>query len=115
MKVVLLNMVWPAIYVSEALSRCWFLVLGTIVIELFVISYFLKFSWKKSFFASLIGNCVSGFAGTIVMNTGVIDYKRIFDAASTAGMKHFFVEHDFPKDAYESLNISFKNLSKMLG
>lgn len=49
------------------------------------------------------------------VGTGVIDYKRIFDAASTAGMKHFFIEHDFPKDAYESLNISFKNLSKMLG
>lgn len=49
------------------------------------------------------------------VGSGVIDYKRIFDAASTAGMKHFFIEHDFPKDAYESLTISFKNLSKMLG
>ena len=60
-------MVWPAIYVSEALSRCWFLVIGTIIIQLFVIRDFLKFSWKKSFFASLIGNCVLGFIGTIVM------------------------------------------------
>lgn len=49
------------------------------------------------------------------VGAGTIDYKRIFDAASTAGMKHFFVEHDMPKDAYESITTSFKNLSKMLG
>lgn len=46
---------------------------------------------------------------------GPIDYKRIFDAAAIAGMKHFFVEHDMPKDAYKSITTSFKNLSKMLG
>lgn len=49
------------------------------------------------------------------VGTGIIDYKRIFDAASIAGMKHFFVEHDMPKDPYESIITSFKNLNKMLG
>ncbi len=34
---------------------------------------------------------------------GTIDYKPIFAAASTAGMKHFFVEHDMPKDAQASI------------
>jgi len=45
---------------------------------------------------------------------GTIDYKRIFDAASTSGMKHFFVEHDMPKDAMASITSSFNYLSKML-
>lgn len=45
---------------------------------------------------------------------GSIDYKRIFDAASKAGMKHFFVEHDMPKNPLESITSSFNYLSKML-
>ena len=45
---------------------------------------------------------------------GTIDYKRIFDATSISGMKHFFVEHDMPKDAMASITTSFNYLSKML-
>ena len=45
---------------------------------------------------------------------GTIDYKRIFDAASTAGMKHFFVEHDMPKDPLASITSSFNYLTKLL-
>ena len=45
---------------------------------------------------------------------GTIDYKRIFDAASTSGMKHFFVEHDMPKDALASITSSYNYLKKML-
>lgn len=67
MKSVLLDMVWPALYVSETFWRFWFLVIGTIIIEFFVVKYFLKFSWTKSFIVSLIGNLVSGLVGTFVM------------------------------------------------
>jgi sugar phosphate isomerase/epimerase len=45
---------------------------------------------------------------------GTIDFKRIFDAASVAGMQHFFVEHDFPKDAYASITTSIANIKKLL-
>jgi sugar phosphate isomerase/epimerase len=45
---------------------------------------------------------------------GAIDYKRIFDAAKTAGMKHFFIEHDMPKDPMASITSSHAYLSKML-
>ena len=45
---------------------------------------------------------------------GTIDYKRIFDAASTAGLKYYFIEHDFPKDAYASITTSYNALTKML-
>ncbi|WP_301926485.1 sugar phosphate isomerase/epimerase [Ferruginibacter sp.] len=46
---------------------------------------------------------------------GTIDYKPIFDAASIAGMQHFYIEHDMPKDPWASMTTSFKNLTKMLG
>ena len=29
---------------------------------------------------------------------GIVDFKRIFANAQTAGMQHFFVEHDMPAD-----------------
>ncbi len=45
---------------------------------------------------------------------GTIDYKRIFDAAASSGMKHFFVEHDMPKDPLASITTSYNYLSKML-
>lgn len=45
---------------------------------------------------------------------GTIDYKRIFANAKTAGMQHFFVEHDMPKDAYASITASIANLEKIL-
>lgn len=46
---------------------------------------------------------------------GAIDFKRIFDASATSGMKHFFVEHDMPKDALASITSSYSYLSKLLG
>ena len=44
----------------------------------------------------------------------VVNYKRIFAAAKSGGLEHFFVEHDFPKDAFESLRISKKALDAIL-
>ncbi len=67
MKPVLADMVWPALYVSTTFYKFWYLVIGTIVIETFVIKYSLKFNWSKSFIISLIGNSVSGIVGTFVM------------------------------------------------
>jgi sugar phosphate isomerase/epimerase len=44
---------------------------------------------------------------------GTIDFKRIFDAASASGMKHFFVEHDMPKDPVASIISSYNYLTKL--
>jgi sugar phosphate isomerase/epimerase len=41
---------------------------------------------------------------------GVVDFKHIFANAKLAGVKHYFVEHDMPKDAYASIATSYKNL-----
>ncbi len=48
------------------------------------------------------------------VGSGSIDFKRIFEAASIAGMKHFFVEHDMPKDPMASIKASYNYLTNVL-
>jgi sugar phosphate isomerase/epimerase len=48
------------------------------------------------------------------VGSGTIDFKKIFNASSKAGLKYFFIEHDMPKDALESITTSFGNVNKML-
>jgi sugar phosphate isomerase/epimerase len=55
------------------------------------------------------------FTGPQPVGTGVIDFKKIFANAEIAGMKHYFVEHDMPEDAVQSITTSFNNLKKILG
>jgi sugar phosphate isomerase/epimerase len=47
-------------------------------------------------------------AKILPVGQGVVDYKRIFANAKQSGMKHFFVEHDMPENAFESLATSAK-------
>jgi len=76
---ILLNVVWPAIYVYDEVWRFWFLVLATIIIETFTIMAMLKYSLKKSFLASVIGNLVSGFVGTFVMMWAMLFWHLLAD------------------------------------
>ena len=48
------------------------------------------------------------------VGSGTINYKRIFEHASVAGMKHFFVEHDMPADAFASITQSFNYIKNKL-
>jgi sugar phosphate isomerase/epimerase len=48
---------------------------------------------------------------TDVGHDDVIDWKRIFAQAKQAGIEHYFVEHDVPKDAVASLTASYDYLS----
>jgi sugar phosphate isomerase/epimerase len=47
------------------------------------------------------------------VGSGIIDWKRIFAHADKAGIKHYFVEHDEPKDAYASLRNSYNYLHNL--
>jgi sugar phosphate isomerase/epimerase len=38
---------------------------------------------------------------------GVIDWRDIYAARTQAGIKHWFVEHDEPKDPMQSLAASY--------
>ena len=48
------------------------------------------------------------------VGSGVIDFKRIFENASLAGLVHPFVEHDNPPDGIESLRSSMAYLKTIL-
>jgi hypothetical protein len=47
------------------------------------------------------------------VGTGTIDFTRIFAASETAGLQYYFIEHDMPKDPWESIQISINNLKKI--
>jgi sugar phosphate isomerase/epimerase len=44
---------------------------------------------------------------------GTIDWKRIFAQSGKAGIKHYFVENDEPKSAFDDIKISYDYLSKL--
>ncbi|HZZ76377.1 MAG TPA: sugar phosphate isomerase/epimerase [Puia sp.] len=50
------------------------------------------------------------YQNILPVGSGTIDYKRIFAASETAGLKYYFVEHDMPKDPWESIEKSISVL-----
>jgi sugar phosphate isomerase/epimerase len=47
------------------------------------------------------------------VGSGVIDWKHIFSHDQKAGIQHYFVEHDFPVDAFASITKSYAYLSTL--
>jgi sugar phosphate isomerase/epimerase len=47
------------------------------------------------------------------VGSGVIDFKKIFAQSEKAGIQHYFVEHDEPKDPIASVKTSYDYLSKL--
>jgi sugar phosphate isomerase/epimerase len=45
--------------------------------------------------------------------SGVIDWKRIFSYSDLAGIQHYFLEHDVPKDPWATLADGYKYLSNL--
>ncbi|ADB36398.1 sugar phosphate isomerase/epimerase family protein [Spirosoma linguale] len=48
------------------------------------------------------------------VGNGVVDFKKAFSAAKTAGLKYFFVEQDMAPQGIESITTSITNLKKIL-
>ena len=44
---------------------------------------------------------------------GEIDFAEIFSHSEIAGIKHYFVEHDFPEDGLDSVAYSINSLNKI--
>lgn len=55
-----------------------------------------------------------GMTGPQPVGTGIVDFKHIFENAKVAGMKHFFVEHDMPADAFASITQSYNYIKNKL-
>ena len=48
------------------------------------------------------------------VGSGSIDWKRIFEHSNEAGIKHYFVEQDYPKgDPFENIKASYEYLEKL--
>jgi sugar phosphate isomerase/epimerase len=45
--------------------------------------------------------------------SGIIDWKRIFSYSDQAGIQHYFLEHDVPKDPWATLTDGYKYLSTL--
>lgn len=50
---------------------------------------------------------------TDVGHDDVIDWKRIFAQSRAAGIEHYFVEHDVPKEPFDSLKASHDYLTRL--
>lgn len=51
----------------------------------------------------------------LALGQGIIDYRPIFAHAATAGLRHYYVEHDFPADPMASISASMQYLKRILG
>ena len=47
------------------------------------------------------------------VGSGVIDWKKIFAQSEKAGIKHYIVEHDHPKQPFDSIAGSYDYLNKL--
>ena len=47
------------------------------------------------------------------VGSGTIDFKRIFAESETAGLKYYFVEHDSPKDPWDSIQKTYNYLKDL--
>jgi sugar phosphate isomerase/epimerase len=47
------------------------------------------------------------------VGSGLIDWKKIFAQSDKAGIKHYIVEHDHPKQPFDSIETSYEYLSKL--
>jgi sugar phosphate isomerase/epimerase len=65
--------------------------------------------------ASVRASRVAGEKMTILadVGTGIIDWKRIFAHSEQAGIKHYFVEHDNPKNSLETARVSYQYLDRL--
>ena len=79
MEIILLNIVWPAIYVSTGLYTLWYTVFITIFIEGLVLYFFLKLSFGKSLLIATVGNFISGVLGIFVMPLAMLPWHVIAD------------------------------------
>ena len=74
-----------------------------------------KYVHKLTDAASVRSSRFAGEHMTILadVGTGIINWKRIFAHSQQAGIKHYFVEHDNPKDGLQTARVSCEYLQKL--
>lgn len=77
---ILLNLIWPGLYIFEEIWHFWFLIFATIIIEAYVVKTKLKLSFQKSLLVSTIGNLISGIIGTFLFMLLMLVWHFVFDS-----------------------------------
>jgi sugar phosphate isomerase/epimerase len=110
-------------YVTMELDLCWISVAGKDPV-----AYFEKYPGRfplvhvkdyvndpnsTSSFSGATGPSVN-FKGHLAdVGQGAIEWKKIFSHSKQAGIKHYFVENDEPKSAFDDIKISYDYLNKL--
>ena len=76
---IILDMVWPALYVADEMWHLWYLIFLTIVIEAAVIKIMFKTKIGTSILISAVANIASGLAGVYVLPLVLILWHLLVD------------------------------------
>jgi len=109
--------------VTMELDLCWISVAGKDPLTYFEkypgrfplvhVKDFVKDPAAASSFSGATGPSVK-FTGRLAdVGQGSIDWKRIFAQSEKAGIKHYFVENDEPKSAFDDIKISYDYLHNL--
>src|SRR6266481_3956310 len=109
--------------VTMELDLCWITVAGKDPLTYFEkypgrfplvhVKDFVKDPAATSSFSGATGPSVK-FTGRLAdVGQGSIDWKRIFAHSEKAGIKHYFVENDEPKSAFDDIKISYDYLHNL--
>ncbi len=109
--------------VTMELDLCWISVAGKDPLTYFEkypgrfplvhVKDFVKDPAATSSFSGATGPSVK-FTGRLAdVGQGSIDWKRIFAHSEKAGIKHYFVENDEPKSAFDDIKISYDYLHNL--
>ena len=107
-------------YVAMEMDLCWINVAGKDPLAYFAkypgrfplvhVKDYINDPSSTSSFSGATGPSVS-FKGHLAdVGQGSIDWKRIFSHSKQAGIKHYFVENDEPKSAFDDIKISYDYL-----
>jgi hypothetical protein len=84
------NIIWPALFVSEALGRFLPLVIISIFLEALCFSVLITdISRSKALLMSFVGNIVSTFVGMLIMPLIMISWHLIFDSIAGGTFNNF--------------------------
>jgi len=110
-------------FVTMEMDLCWISVAGKDPLAYFEkypgrfplvhVKDWVKDSTHSSGYKGAMGQTVKYSGHMADVGQGSVDWKRIFAQSGEAGIKHYFVENDDPKSAFDDIKISFDYLNKL--
>lgn len=109
--------------VTMEMDLCWISVAGKDPLAYFEkypgrfplvhVKDWVKDSSSSSGYKGAMGQSVQYGGRMADVGQGSVDWKRIFAQSGQAGIRHYFVENDDPKSAFDDIKISYDYLNKL--